>query len=63
MEFELRYYVNIRQVSSRVSVASSVLMKIWDMFAQHGIKPPHPQQEIFIRNERPKIDFQETFKS
>jgi small-conductance mechanosensitive channel len=34
-------------------------MIIWDEFAQHGIKPPHPQQEIFIRNDRPRISFQE----
>jgi potassium efflux system protein len=51
MEFELRYFVNIRLVKSRMSVASSVLMTIWDEFAKHGIKPPYPQQEIFIRGE------------
>lgn len=56
MEFELRYFVNIRLVKSRTSVISSVLMNIWDAFTQHGIKPPHPQQEIFIRNEMPKMD-------
>lgn len=60
MDFELRYYINIRQVKSRTSVASSVLMNVWDVFAQHGIKPPHPQQEIFLSNDRPKISFQET---
>ena len=49
--FELRYYVNIRQVTSRTSVVSSVLMRIWDEFATHGFKTPYPQQEIFIRNE------------
>ena len=49
MEFELRYHVNIRQVKSRMSVMSEVLMGIWDEFTLHGIKPPHPQQEIFIR--------------
>ncbi len=53
MEFEVRYFVNIRQVKSRVSVISSFLMNIWDEFAAHGIKPPYPQQEIFIRNETP----------
>lgn len=50
MDFELRYYVNIRQVKSRVGVTSSVLMNIWEAFAKAGIKPPYPQQEIFIRN-------------
>lgn len=56
MEFELRYFVNIRQVKARLSVASSILMTIWDKFSQHGIKPPHPQQEILLRNERPTMN-------
>lgn len=51
MEFELRYFVNVRQVKSRISVNSSVLLKIWDEFEKFGIKPPYPQQEIFIRGE------------
>jgi len=51
LNFELRYYVNIRQVRSRTMVVSSLLMAIWDAFEKHGIKPPYPQQEIFIRNE------------
>ena len=48
--FEVRYYVNIRQVKSRTMVASMLLMAIWDAFGVNGIKPPYPQQEIFIRN-------------
>lgn len=51
LDFEIRYYVNIRQVSSRTSVMSSVLMNIWDAFALHGIKPPHPQREIVLKSE------------
>ena len=51
MEFEVRYFVNIRQVKSRICVTSSLLMGIWDEFAKYGIKPPYPQQEIFLRNE------------
>jgi len=50
MDFEIRFYVNIRQVKSRVSVISDLLMTIWDVFAKHDIKPPYPRQEIFIRN-------------
>lgn len=50
LNFELRYYVNIRQVKSRTMVASALLMSIWDAFLHHDIKPPYPQQEIFIRN-------------
>ncbi len=47
MDFELRFYVNIRQVRSRTMVVSGLLMAIWEAFEQHGIKPPYPQQEIF----------------
>jgi len=63
MDFELRYFVNIRQVTSRVSVMSSVLMSVWDAFAQHGIKPPYPQHEIFLRNDHPHVRFLEEKKS
>lgn len=51
MEFEIRYYVNIRHVRSRTSVTSVILMKIWDEFGRHGIKPPYPQHEIFLRGD------------
>jgi len=50
MDFEIRYFVNIRQVKSRISVTSNVLMQIWDAFSAQGIKPPFPQQEIFLRS-------------
>lgn len=56
MDFEIRYFVNIRQIKSRTSVISNVLMQIWDVFVLHGIKPPYPQQEIVIRNEMPTMD-------
>jgi potassium-dependent mechanosensitive channel len=56
MEFELRYYVNIRLVSSRTSVVSAVLMKIWDEFSARGIKPPYPQHEIFLRSDSPLLE-------
>lgn len=49
MSFELRYFVNIRQVSSRVAVTSDVLMRIWDVFAEHDIKAPYPKQEVLLR--------------
>ena len=55
MDFEIRYFVNIRQVKSRTSVLSSVLMLIWDEFTRHGIKPPYPQHEIFLRNDVPTL--------
>lgn len=49
IDFEIRYFINIRQVSSRMGVMSSVIMQIWEVFAQHGIKPPYPQHEVFLR--------------
>jgi potassium efflux system protein len=51
LNFELRYYVNIRQVRSRTMVISALLMAIWDAFERYGIKPPYPQQEIILRQE------------
>ncbi|MBX3709211.1 MAG: mechanosensitive ion channel [Gammaproteobacteria bacterium] len=56
IDVEIRYFVNIRQVKSRTSVISTVLASIWDAFAAHGIKPPHPQREIVVRNEMPMLD-------
>lgn len=57
MEFELRYYVNIRQVKSRITVRSAILMTVWDTFAHHGIKAPFPQHEVFLRRrEVPALD-------
>src|SRR3990167_92940 len=51
MEFEIRFYVNIFEVKSKISVTSDILMKIWDVFEQHGIKPPYPQHEVFLRSD------------
>jgi potassium efflux system protein len=60
MEFELRYYVNIRVVKSRTSVLSAVLMNIWDAFEMHGIKAPQPQREIVLRKESAVMNLLET---
>jgi potassium efflux system protein len=53
VEFEIRYYVNIRQIKSRMSVRSDVLTAVWEMFERHNIKPPYQQREIVVRNEPP----------
>jgi len=55
MEFEIRYFVNIRHVKSRTSVTSTILMKIWDEFGRRGIKPPYPQHEIFLRGDNAEM--------
>jgi potassium efflux system protein len=49
IEFEVRYYINIRQVSSRMGVRSEVLVAIWDMFEKNNIKLPYPHHEIFVK--------------
>jgi potassium efflux system protein len=50
IEFEVRYYVNLRHVKSRIGVRSEVLMAIWDAFDANGIKPPYPHHEIHVQN-------------
>ncbi|WP_170131712.1 mechanosensitive ion channel domain-containing protein [Aquicella lusitana] len=55
MDFEVRYYVNIRQIKSRVGVMSVVHMAVWDEFRRQGIKPAYAQHEIFLRNETPSL--------
>ncbi len=50
MEFEIRYFINLRNVKSRMGVRSEVLMAIWEVFEKHGIKPPYPHHEISIKN-------------
>jgi potassium efflux system protein len=61
MEFQLRYYVNIRQVKSRTSVLSDVLMKVWEQFAAHGVKQPYPQHEVFLRQQSLLSDGKSSF--
>lgn len=51
MDFEVRFFVNIRAVRSRISVMSGFLMNLWDAFAKHGVKPPAPQHEILLRSD------------
>lgn len=48
-EFEIRYYINLRLVKSRVGVRSDVLFAIWDTFEKHGIQPPYPFHEIRLK--------------
>jgi len=54
IDFEIRYYINIRQVHSRVSVMSAFLMAVWDEFQRQGIKPPYPYHEIYFHNDMPQ---------
>lgn len=50
IDFEVRYFINLRSVHSRTSVRSEVLISIWEMFELHDIQPPYPHHEIYLRN-------------
>jgi potassium efflux system protein len=50
IDFEVRYFINLRQIKSRLSVRSDVLLAVWDAFERNGILPPYPHQEILVRN-------------
>lgn len=49
IEFEVRYYINVRHVVSRMSVRSEILIAIWDTFEKHGIRPAYPHHEILMK--------------
>jgi potassium efflux system protein len=49
VEFEVRYFINLRQVKSRLGLRSEILMAIWEAFERHGIQPPYPHHEIFVK--------------
>ncbi len=50
IEFEIRYFINLRLVKSRLGVRSEILMSIWDAFKEHGIETPYPHQEVFVKS-------------
>lgn len=54
-EFEVRYFINIRQVSSRIGVRSEILMAIWGTFESHGIQPPYPHHEVYVKSGMPLL--------
>lgn len=49
IEFEIRYYLNLRQVKSRIGLRSEILMSIWEAFEKHGIHPPYPLHEVVVK--------------
>lgn len=53
IEFEIRYYVNLRHIKSRIGVRSEVLVAIWEAFEREGIKPPYPHHEIYLQGRLP----------
>jgi potassium efflux system protein len=51
VEFEVRYFINLRQIKSRIGLRSEILMAIWETFEKHGIQPPYPHQEVHLRGD------------
>lgn len=49
IEFEVRYYINLRKVKSRLGVRSDVLTAIWEAFEVNNIHPPYPHHEIYLK--------------
>ena len=49
VEFEVRYFINLRQVKSRIGLRSEVLFAIWESFEKYGIQSPYPHQEIYLK--------------
>lgn len=50
IEIEARYHINLEKTPSRANVRSEILFRIWDRFKLEGIQPPHPQQDIYIKD-------------
>lgn len=53
VEFEVRYYINYRNVKSRFGVRSEVLMTIWEIFQENGIRPPYPHHQLHVKTGMP----------
>lgn len=51
IEFELRYYVDIRKVGTRAKATSAVLTSIFEAFKEKGYKLPNNEHHIFLKNE------------
>ena len=49
LEFEIRFHINYRIHDSRTMMKSRVLFNIWQSFDSLGVKAPHPQHDIHIK--------------
>ncbi len=50
IEFEVRYFLNLKQVRSRPWLRSEILVAIWEAFEKHGIMPPVQHHEVLLQN-------------
>ncbi len=55
VEFEVRYYLNLRQVHSRPWLRSEVLLAIWEGFVKHGVLLSGAQREVWLRETTTKL--------
>jgi len=55
LEFEIRYYVNLRQVGSKTRVQSELLMSIWQNLDDAGVKSYTPLCDVHQNNEIPVL--------
>ncbi len=57
IDLEVRYFIDLEKVGSRIRARSKVLFKIWDAFKQNGMRWPYPQYDIHM-TEAPKAKAQ-----
>jgi small-conductance mechanosensitive channel len=48
VDLDLRIWINDAQ-HGVVNVQSEVLLKVWDLFKEHGVAMPYPQRDIHIK--------------
>jgi small-conductance mechanosensitive channel len=49
IDLELRFWIR-DPVNGTANVRSEVMLKLWDLYQQHGIELPAPQRELTLRN-------------
>lgn len=49
IDLELRFWIS-DPVNGTANVRSQIMLNIWDLYRQHGIKLPYPQRDLTLRN-------------
>lgn len=49
LEFEVRYFIDLRGGFPRAEVRSEILFSLWERFKEMGIQAPNIQQDVYIR--------------
>ena len=49
IDLELRFWIR-DPGNGTANVRSEVMLKLWDLYQQHGIELPAPQRELTLRN-------------